>query len=95
MNTGPNKFIITFGSGQRFGSQRGTHVIIEAESEDLARQIMYDVVGNQWCTSYPLSPQTQAEIIDKWRSREISLEEIQREVGQLSMEDWKRKTSYV
>jgi hypothetical protein len=88
-------FIITFGMGQRFAfGQQGTHVIIDADNDDEARQIIMDLIGSHWCASYPLTEQTQSDIIDKWDSREITLEKIKEEIDELSMEEWKIQNNY-
>ena len=46
-----NEYVITFGSGQ---VGEGYYIQIEAESEAVAREWMFENYGKRWCTSYPL-----------------------------------------
>lgn len=72
-----SKFFFTFGSNhldKEGFSLYNSHVVIEAESEGEAREIMHKARRTKYCTSYP--EHMADECVNKWNTTERSLEDV-------------------
>ncbi len=71
------KFYFTFGGNHLTVdgmSLYNNHVVIEAEDEGTAREIMHNARGPKYCTSYPES--MAADCVFKYNTKELSLEDV-------------------
>jgi hypothetical protein len=77
-----HKYYFTFGFGHHHGSDyqllRNHYTIIEAESEQAARQQMCERRGNKWATSYD-SP--EAAGVEWWELIYIPFTEVRAQDG--------------
>lgn len=72
-----SKFFFTFGGNhldKNGFSLYNSHVVIEAESEGEAREIMHKARGPKYCTSYPEN--MSYECVLKYNTTERSLEDV-------------------
>ena len=75
------KYVITFGSGQLtefFVRPTNVMLVIEAESEDQARQQAFNFPGieGRFCTSY-LYEEVQDEFLNLYGMKEYSLDDLE------------------
>lgn len=62
-------YYFTFGVGQSI--LKHYYVKIEAENEDIARDIMFSNFGNKWCWCYNEEDWTKGDFVNKYNYKEL------------------------
>ena len=76
------KYIFTFGSSQLnefFVNPNNVALIVEAESGNLARDIVFNYpgIGSRFCTSYPYDEYID-EFINEYSMKEFTLDDLEK-----------------
>ena len=70
------KFYFTFGSGHRCKKHHSlgeNYVVIEAPDENQARDLMFEKRRNKWSFVYRSAEEAG---VDRWKLKELSLEDV-------------------